>query len=178
MQPNHKTLLIVIPLFSIAKYGIADKKEEKKETTKDKSKNPYKYTKLAQWRSVHHRLKSFIRYVDFLVMELLRRLVTTAVENLLVIMEASTNMNLQPKIGKSKIVDWEREKKNRTRPELDEKTKEIFEKESEIAPPLFRMNLVLTLPSRMSASTRIRSPVGERGMFISWKLPISCRRFE
>ena len=48
------------------------------------------FTQMSQWRGVLHRLKCFIRLIDFLVMELLRRLVLAALRTLLAQVKASS----------------------------------------------------------------------------------------
>ena len=49
------------------------------------------FTQVAQWRGVLGKLSRFIRSVDFVVLELLRRLVITAANTLLTKMQASSN---------------------------------------------------------------------------------------
>ena len=48
------------------------------------------FTQMSQWRGVLHRLTCFIRLIDFLMMELLRRLVLAALRTLLAQVKASS----------------------------------------------------------------------------------------
>ena len=48
------------------------------------------FTQMSQWRGVLHRLTCFIRMIDFLVMELLRRLVLTALRTFLAQVKAAS----------------------------------------------------------------------------------------
>ena len=47
------------------------------------------YAQIAEWRKILHRLSYFLRSVDFLLLEMLRRLVTTAAKQLLKFVETS-----------------------------------------------------------------------------------------
>ncbi|KAJ7369812.1 hypothetical protein OS493_036329 [Desmophyllum pertusum] len=69
------------------------KKEPKKkrETYQDKDGDGQPtFTQMSQWRGVLHRLTCFIRMIDFLIMELLRRLVLAALRTLLGQVKASS----------------------------------------------------------------------------------------
>ena len=53
------------------------------------------FMQMSQWRGVLHRLACFIRMVDFLIMELLRRLVLAALRTLLAQVKASSTQGNQ-----------------------------------------------------------------------------------
>ncbi len=122
----------------------------KKQQVSKKKENPYKYTKLAKWRTVYERLRTFIRCVDFIVMELLKRLVTTSVSDFVQQVETSINLNEMPK---SRTVNWKEEKEKANR-----NTTSIFEEEVKIVAPVFNIRLVLG-HQRKSASRRPQSSI-------------------
>ena len=47
------------------------------------------YAQIAEWRKILHRLSYFLKSVDYLLLEMLRRLVTTAAKQLLKFVETS-----------------------------------------------------------------------------------------
>ena len=47
------------------------------------------YAQVAEWRKILHRLSYFLKSVDYLLLEMLRRLVTTAAKQLLKFVETS-----------------------------------------------------------------------------------------
>lgn len=67
--------------YVLGKYGITEHPppNDPKKVMALKKKNPFKHVKVAQMKEVHKRLRSFIRLVDFLIQDSLRRLVLTAV---------------------------------------------------------------------------------------------------
>ncbi|KAL4237693.1 Dynein heavy chain 14 [Mactra antiquata] len=72
-----------------AKYGVtplANKKEDEKKSDKPT------YAQIADWRKILNRLASFLRSIDYLVQEMLRRLVVTATRLLLEHLVASYNV--------------------------------------------------------------------------------------
>ena len=53
------------------------------------------YAQISEWRRILHRISYFLRSVDFLLLELLRRLVTTAAQHLLKFVLDSYNTGLE-----------------------------------------------------------------------------------
>ena len=53
------------------------------------------YAQIAEWRKILHRLSYFLRSVDYLLLELLRRLVVTATRHLLKFVKQSYNAGLE-----------------------------------------------------------------------------------
>ena len=72
-----------------------------------KKKNPFKHVKVAQMKEVHEKLRSFIRLVDFLIQDSLRRLVLTAID----VLEHQFTMSSSNKqqLDLYKICDWKNE---------------------------------------------------------------------
>ena len=96
---------------SIEKYGIgnANPSDAKKKEDAEKKKNLFKYTKQAEWRTVHRKLRSFLRCADYLIMELLKRVVTLAVADIFSQIEAAVNMKKKPT---PRTVNWLESKRN------------------------------------------------------------------
>lgn len=124
-------------MYFIEKYGIDNEKpnELKRKQESEKKKNLYKYTKRGEWRSVRRRLRSFIRFVDFLVMELLKRIVTLAVSDTVTQIESAMNMNEKPK---QRAIDWSEMKRN-----ANKSVGEFLKEEPRIVSSMFEVNLVL-----------------------------------
>ena len=134
------------------KYGLVDDKDNmlKKKEDSEKKKTLYKYTKQAEWRTVHRRLRSFVRCADFLVMELLRRVVNLAVSDIASQIQTAINMNEKPK---PREINWLEVKKNANRDTTD-----ILKGPPKIVPPMFELNLMLedrkNSAKKMSAKKR------------------------
>ena len=73
------------------RYGHLPVYEEKE---KPKPNKPT-YAQIAEWRKILHRLSYFLRSVDYLLLELLRRLVITATRHLLKFVKQSYNAGLE-----------------------------------------------------------------------------------
>ena len=67
--------------YILGKYGITEHAppDDPKKVVALKKKNPFKHVKVVQMKEVHERLRSFIRLVDFLIQDCLRRLILTAI---------------------------------------------------------------------------------------------------
>lgn len=128
--------------------------DSSKETTKS-----YKYMRFVEWRAVHRKLQVFVRCVDFMVMELLKRLVTNSVSDIVLQIEASVNKGEKPK---SRTIDWIKEKENANRI-----TTSIFEEPPKIVSTFFELNLILS-EARPSVKKRSARQSGRgKVLFIS-----------
>ena len=136
----------------IEKYGFVDDKQndQRKREECEKTKNLYKYTKQAEWRTVHRRLRSFVRCVDFLIMELLKRVVDFAVSDIVMQFETSINMNEKPK---PRAMDWSEVKRN-----ANKCRNEFMKVEPKIVPPMFELNLILEQRQQSAKRKSPRSP--------------------
>ena len=135
----------------IEKYGLLDNKQsdERKREESEKTKNLYKYTKQAEWRTVHKRLRSFVRCVDFLIMELLKRVVDLAVSDIVLQIETSINMNEKPE---PRAMDWSEVKRN-----ANKSHSEFLKVEPKIVPPMFELNLLLEQRKQSAKGKSARS---------------------
>ncbi|PFX28824.1 Dynein heavy chain 1, axonemal [Stylophora pistillata] len=124
------------------------KKEQKKkkkpadtEGKKKKGKVRYgpSFTQMSQWRGVLHRLTCFIRMIDFLVMELLRRLVLTASRTLLAQVKAASMLGSIVHLSLMEPTLEREEKKNIVKFGTDDE-------EEKKAVPLLLVELVLNVP--------------------------------
>ena len=138
------------------KYGLDDEKpnELKKKQDSEKKKNLYKYTKQAEWRTVHRKLRSFIRCVDFLIMELLKRIVTFAVSDIVMQIESAINMNEKPM---PRYIDWSEMKRN-----ANKRISEYLREEPKIVSTMFELNLLLE-ERKISGK---RKSTGRRGKIV------------
>ena len=130
-------ILMTCTHYLTEKYGLADGKKSdlRKKEESEKKKALYKYTKQAEWRSVHRRLRSFVRCVDFLIMDLLKRVVDFAVTEIVMQIETTVNLNEKPK---PRTIDWSEMKRNANKSSSD-----FFKVEPKIVPPMFELNLLL-----------------------------------
>ncbi len=57
------------------------------------------YAQIAEWRKILHRLSFFLRSVDYLILEMLRRLVITATKHLLKFVEGSFHAGFEEDVS-------------------------------------------------------------------------------
>ena len=98
--------------YVLGKYGITEHvpPDDPKKVVALKKKNPFKHVKVAQMKEVHERLRSFIRLVDFLIQDSLRRLVLTAVD----VLEHQFTMSSSRKqqLDLSTLCGWKNDNEN------------------------------------------------------------------
>ncbi|WAR20146.1 DYH6-like protein, partial [Mya arenaria] len=143
---NTKTLRIQ------AKHGIKPLAEKKKD---EKKSDKPTYAQIADWRKILQRLASFLRSIDYLVLEMLRRLVITATRQLLEHLVASYNVTEEEEekaVTASGYVipkfDFEMHEIYEGPPDVDEVLEEIRQADvvEEFSAPVFSLQLVLSVP--------------------------------
>ncbi|XP_071080158.1 dynein axonemal heavy chain 6-like [Haliotis cracherodii] len=88
---SHKKVTIIVPkaITEAMKHSKGKTKSDKKDA---KKKDKPLYAEIAEWRKILARLSCFLRSVDYLLMDVLRHLVMTAVQQLLEHFVASYNI--------------------------------------------------------------------------------------
>ena len=91
-------ILRYVYLYISEKFNLEDQPQPKESTSTDSKKKKYsfKYIKHTQVKAVHQRLLSFVRYIDLMMMDLLRTLTVSAVSMIQQQVEASSKLQIQP----------------------------------------------------------------------------------
>ena len=91
-------ILRYVYLYISEKFNLEDQPHPKESTSTDSKKKKYsfKYIKHTQVKAVHQRLLSFVRYIDLMMMDLLRTLTVSAVSMIQQQVEASSKLQIQP----------------------------------------------------------------------------------
>ncbi|XP_033124826.1 dynein heavy chain 6, axonemal-like [Anneissia japonica] len=142
---------------------------------KNKNTNGPTYTEIAQWRNVLARLSKFLRAADYLILNLLRRLVKNAVKTLTEFFQTSLDTGIgmdadenDPEgIAKRNLLKkaaLQNDEVEETKNVIDKVLDEIKEQEFVEMPPepVFQLKLVLNVPERTSTPGSRRSSHSRR----------------
>ncbi|XP_032239531.2 dynein axonemal heavy chain 6 isoform X3 [Nematostella vectensis] len=142
--------------------AIADKEDPAKADKKDPAKADVKaakedekkpsFTQMAQWRGVLHRITRFIRVIDLLLMELLRRLVLVGLRTLAAQLQSSCVLG--PPVQLSLMETTEEEQILLRLKKTDSLLNRLEKQSGAEAAALFRVALVLNVPERTDADSK------------------------
>ena len=123
-------LLGVFYYHSLEKYNIVERPlpEISPYLISEKKKHSFKYTKATQMKAIHRRMCSFIRMVDFIVLDMLRTLIMTAIN--VIQKQISSSFTCDEQLDLQLICGWKADLPILRVPEL-------------LAKPLFEVELIL-----------------------------------
>ena len=113
----------------------------------DQNQSQPTFTQIAQWRAVLERMASFIRLIDFIVMELLRRLVQVSTTTLLALVKSSSVMGPLVKLGFYQAENVDRTKMGSS--EIDFVQRNTGRAVEETVEALLKVELVLNVSQQL-----------------------------